>query len=1517
MRERKKRAKTAMAWIADDEPPTFEYVDIDSVDDALLCNICNWPYTDPKYTECCGYTLCSTCAMQYKYESVANTCPECREKIREWKPCTRKSHREWLKLFSDIVVTCKQPYCAWKGPRDEFRDHIRIDHHHLLHLLEQSDDDDVSVDSSGGATVTDTSADLVARECVDESSDLDDMFDDIASSDENAASDSSSETHERSVVDDGGGSEEFDDMYADVSRDADDTDAIDSDQEELYSDGGNVHENDAYDDDFFSMAFASESGRSGTTAMQKAFEMACSTNDHDWRAYGDPIWRLMPNAKRELNREDIPVMRDKSNQEIYRERKTVEALENNAGVFQYAWSRLQHRHPKRHEFGVLYPCSGETNDVSMKVYHRFASLSEANGYLNGRWLIDSPGSRAEGDVFVIDKRFPKPLRFFMYEFTSVNEHMERRKITVTNVGVSEDVCTHKYWLRKALSQHDAVIDAKPVPWSTHAWHEIVQHLTAGADSSELYLEKSAFGSQHSDSPLSEVFFDVIEAQMLTSDRDSIRYKALRTLFCSSAYVKYFFHREIVYLNEHWYDSIESLIALRPRALYALYHILHPEGDSVIKQAMYRYLWVRDQKSLADVEREWTSTGKLCSKALRRLVCDHTLTIEKMFECSTYRYRWPLPVFTTRVYRRMITAMKIPKRVLECAENERLRSALLMKQAYESICGEASGDTCVSYSVLRLSHSVDKSRVEQCNEELYERTRALAKVPVGDNDEYVVTARWRQDYAEMLYDSIKQLIHHYMLKNGDRVEHGECSIHRVYKFPEPHPMCESKLRFPLHQYKPSSEQLRAVRAMEALPMHVIVGSAGSGKTEAMCAVAQGYHPYTVFGVVSQNATAMSVVVERVCKRTMTATRLQILHAQRCLWRTNNTAKNATKAYLQQKPNPYRNAEQMKNDPGTQHLCDGEYYCTRFKSAFDYCPLERAKLVMIDEASIMSVQDFANIVYIFVRCCQLSPPKFLICGDRAQLPAIDGGDLLKSLMIGLSWTLSEFRLNFRFPPTSLLMRNATAIRHGRTELVEFDLNSELISGGAAGENEDAEDEYDPRFGSLRSRKRSREHLSLSYVTDKPMVDSKIPEHEYHLVRVESPLYHDDQVIQELIEPPIVHLLEHDKDFQRMLEIGETSAYQFACPTNNLCWSIFQIVEERVFIPRTHRMGWPQIRTPARSEKRMRVYANQKIVYKRNVYPAGLCNNLVLYVVRIEDVLVPKKMSNDALPETKSIIEDERGGDNNDVTNQTDTNPKERRALRYGENNVTSRMEDIVNEHTVFKNAKRYVGNGRVSADVPSTLCSKPLAPMHARSTMSVGRRIIAVPAADVDKDGNVTNISNCVCIPYTDYHINWIKPATAVTIHSAQGTESETIAVVMPTYYEKHTTRHMLYVAVTRAKKKVVLISNNNVIGQCLNTLDDSRETYLGRYLQHKIKSDFGDRVPLTMPKDTTEIITAGEREKGRMKEESDNLKEMEERSREKAKEREERQAQAQKARAAGVDQDLLDSLLGRRSRARRK
>jgi len=78
------------------------------------------------------------------------------------------------------------------------------------------------------------------------------------------------------------------------------------------------------------------------------------------------------------------------------------------------------------------------------------------------------------------------------------------------------------------------------------------------------------------------------------------------------------------------------------------------------------------------------------------------------------------------------------------------------------------------------------------------------------------------------------------------------------------------------------------------------------------------------------------------------------------------------------------------------------------------------------------------------------------------------------------------------------------------------------------------------------------------------------------------------------------------------------------------------------------------------------------------------------------------------------------------------------------------------------------------------------------------------------------------------------AFAITIHKSQGSEFKTVLIILPDKLSPVVTRQLLYTGVTRAKTKVIVVGDLNIIKKAIS-LSVERNSGMTEYLAQKIKS----------------------------------------------------------------------------------
>ncbi len=237
-------------------------------------------------------------------------------------------------------------------------------------------------------------------------------------------------------------------------------------------------------------------------------------------------------------------------------------------------------------------------------------------------------------------------------------------------------------------------------------------------------------------------------------------------------------------------------------------------------------------------------------------------------------------------------------------------------------------------------------------------------------------------------------------------------------------------------EPCSEQLRAIRYMQKLPIVGISGQGGSGKTDLCAMLFRHIVPDQTLFLTYQNANVANAQ-SRVTSRAYTIHKLMVLHAQYC------------------QQSPYYE-QPKKEDRGKPKKEMG--------LVFTKCPLENIRFVIIDECGMVNDELFAQVLHALTTCGQLC--RLVVCGDHLQQAQTQPGQLFKDLLYGLpGWTL-KFQHNHRMSDeTAVLFRNnMTAIYNMDLDGFEMNRTTNTLHELPAG--------LDPALVRRRDRKRHKE-------------------------------------------------------------------------------------------------------------------------------------------------------------------------------------------------------------------------------------------------------------------------------------------------------------------------------------------------------------------------------------------------------------------------------------------------------------
>lgn len=88
-------------------------------------------------------------------------------------------------------------------------------------------------------------------------------------------------------------------------------------------------------------------------------------------------------------------------------------------------------------------------------------------------------------------------------------------------------------------------------------------------------------------------------------------------------------------------------------------------------------------------------------------------------------------------------------------------------------------------------------------------------------------------------------------------------------------------------------------------------------------------------------------------------------------------------------------------------------------------------------------------------------------------------------------------------------------------------------------------------------------------------------------------------------------------------------------------------------------------------------------------------------------------------------------------------------------------------------------------------------------------------------------------YSFEELNEIELAYAVTVHKSQGSEFDTVILPLCYGYSDFLTRNLLYTALTRAKKKLIIIGRESTVR---NMIGNARISQRFTALDHEIKKE---------------------------------------------------------------------------------
>ena len=100
---------------------------------------------------------------------------------------------------------------------------------------------------------------------------------------------------------------------------------------------------------------------------------------------------------------------------------------------------------------------------------------------------------------------------------------------------------------------------------------------------------------------------------------------------------------------------------------------------------------------------------------------------------------------------------------------------------------------------------------------------------------------------------------------------------------------------------------------------------------------------------------------------------------------------------------------------------------------------------------------------------------------------------------------------------------------------------------------------------------------------------------------------------------------------------------------------------------------------------------------------------------------------------------------------------------------------------------------------------------------------------DNDSTVTvTFTGNRLVDYAPEDLDVVEPAYAMTVHKSQGSEYETVIIPLIGEFAVMMRRNLIYTAITRAKKKVILVGQKKMLFMAIHRNDTAkRNTMLGK------------------------------------------------------------------------------------------
>ena len=1020
----------------------------------------------------------------------------------------------------------------------------------------------------------------------------------------------------------------------------------------------------------------------------------------------------------------------------------------------------------------------------------------------------SSSSQKVMDLYIIVDENDNPIEKKMFSFPQDFEHQP----FYTYSFYAEDSDQIQYIDQIEVEIWNAIINTQyPLKimssdWSKKSWLALMETLyqspplkyRSNQMIEDTFLPDSVFDETTKKMKLSSIY--------ITKVRPNFSVKSRSMFEVLKNFRFFFFSQEIEELKKTWIPSHESLIAINIDGLYIIYNIFSDQGDLEIKKKFIKYLFFRPPNE--EVELHYDHNRKI--------------SIHDLFKCQSQCYTWQFPTFS--VNQRSSIIQYVFKKNPRGYTND-LKNEIDIMSIIESHFSQT--DTCIYQSSMldyfrALQKSNPKLNINDVIENLsnLQMIKRFERLPDSgknsNNQDYCIVKYENFKRAEMLLHALQTLFKNWIeLKNNESLSSSSNSIINKFEW-SIHPDADMNYISNVpSSFRLSGEQEKTLYYFQNLPLININGEAGTGKTEIMRKICSTYSKHEIIYLSAVASTVFDVGFKKVCKRSMTLSRFLIIHNNYCLNVENETILKLNFMKLTSMEKKKKILQQsvqsvpLPPSSSSSFIPVDKYECKPLNLKFNKCPCEKLKLIIIDEISIIDIALICRLFYMLSRCAHKNV-KIVLGGDGGQIPSISAGDTHHDInRILAPFTINyqiDHRLSSKMDQFSIQrLSNAKAIRDGLFENLAFDTISTFLPN------------------------------RNTYETNNPNI--QIGKVCYHFVEISNVITYkqDADTILSNMMPTLNYLLNEKAYLGRINDYGESNHLHICCPTNVYKNAIGNFIAKNIFLKNAKNNSRNNINMHEIISvfgQREDVFKGMKITYKRNRYEEGieLYNNLIYVVYRIQDVAFEessrsrKKKNDDPMDdlyekytnydENQDDIIGGEDGQNNSSSSSSSSEKKTSEIRKEFEKYSFEKTEIIQNHH-----------------DLPSTAAFHP---NHLKKG-SYGRRLLVVPANDVQEDGTLSTKQNIKIIPWTSNHTHLIQRSSCTTIFGSQGREFKIVIIFCPHFWKLSDINQSLYVAVTRSTEIVVIVSTKTLIKNIIENKLEQRKTHFHHFIYPHLKS----------------------------------------------------------------------------------